>query len=61
MNQIKKAASWTLFGIGHVTSLCITNYDNRFNDGLAYMYQWCMLTSVKLQDESQGKGPWENK
>lgn len=61
MNKIKKATSWVLFGIGHVTSLCITKYDTRYNDGLVYLYQLCMNASFKLQEDSKESGTCDGK
>jgi hypothetical protein len=51
--------AWTLFWIGHCTSVVFLRHDWTFMYAAFRLYQWVMQTSVGVQDWALLRGPWE--
>lgn len=49
--------SYSLFYIGHWTALTWQTKINKQGYGFG-LYNWCMLTSLKIQDWAGNKKPW---
>ena len=46
--------AWSLYYLGHWTSLLMKKYDVGFS-----FYSWCMVTSADIQDWAKLSKPWE--